>query len=220
MSRMFLSVTKVWNVQTGCLHNCVYCWARSLAEGRLKDKPRYKEGFVPRFNPEEMSKRFKPGEFIFLSSMGDICFATDENFRDVLAHINKFPETQFLIQTKNPSWLHQWVFSSSVYIGTTIESNRPYSGTNAPSPALRYATLASHPHRLKFLSIEPVMDFDLDVMVRWAKNIKPAIIEIGADNHGYSLPEPPWEKVRELLKALRKICPDVKEKDGLERLRK
>jgi len=72
----------------------------------------------------------------------------------------------------------------------------------------------------KFVSIEPVMRFDLGRLLKIIWAIRPAIIEVGADNYGHNLPEPTWEEVQELLRRLREICPDVKEKDGLERLRK
>ncbi|MCL0048393.1 hypothetical protein M1N20_02975 [Dehalococcoidia bacterium] len=73
-----------------------------------------------------------------------------------------------------------------------------------------------HPH--KFISIEPIMDFDLEVLTQWLDRIKPGIVEVGADNYCNHLPEPPWWKVEALLKNLRGICPRVVEKEGLERL--
>jgi len=63
------------------------------------------------------------------------------------------------------------------------------------------------------------MDFDLEEMVEWMREIRPDIIEIGADNYHKKLPEPAWSKVEELLTRLREICPEVKEKEGLERLK-
>ena len=56
---MFPFITAKWNPVTGCRHNCVYCWAKLLAETRLKNLPRYAEGFVPSFHPEELKRKFK-----------------------------------------------------------------------------------------------------------------------------------------------------------------
>lgn len=70
----------------------------------------------------------------------------------------------------------------------------------------------------KFISIEPVMDFDLDRMTAWIADIRATIIEIGADNYHNNLPEPPPAKLKALLRNLKKICPVVVEKPGLERL--
>ena len=63
------------------------------------------------------------------------------------------------------------------------------------------------------------MDFDIENIVRWIGNISPEIIEVGADNYHNNLPEPSPEKLKQLLANLRTICPNVIEKDGLERLK-
>ncbi len=60
-------ITRTWNPVTGCTHMCKYCWARRLAETRLRHVKRYRHGFKPRLNVEEFSKKFEPGEFIFVS---------------------------------------------------------------------------------------------------------------------------------------------------------
>lgn len=71
----------------------------------------------------------------------------------------------------------------------------------------------------KMVSIEPVMDFDTDVLLSWISDISPQIIEAGADNYHNKLPEPSPEKLNKLLSHLKEICPNVIEKDGLERLK-
>ena len=101
MSRMFKSITKTWNVFVGCEFHCVYCNARRLAETRLKHIPRYKDGFTPHLVNSELTKSFKSGEFIFVAYMGDIAFATREQFLRILARIREFPMTYFLLQSKS-----------------------------------------------------------------------------------------------------------------------
>lgn len=241
MSRMFKSVTKTWNVSKGCLHGCIYCYARELATTRLKNSPRYKDGFKPNFFPNELRRRFKPGDFVFVSSMGDLFgqWVPHEWAESVLRTIAKWPETTFLLQTKNPGrfFVFRDMLPDNVYLGTTIETTSYLYGipfevastlpkhsqtiTKAPPLLVRYSAM-THP-RLdayrKFVSIEPIMDFDLEEMVRWIRGIKPEIVEVGADNHKHNLREPPWGKVEALLAAARETCPQVKEKEGLERLR-
>jgi len=153
--------------------------------------------------------------------MGDISFATKEEVLRILKRIEQFPLTWFLIQSKNPKKFWEWdvIFPPNVYLGTTIETNRDYVLTKAPPPMNRYINLANYPHSQKFLSIEPIMDFDLGVLVEWVVKINPHIIEVGADNYNNNLPEPKWEDVERLLESLRKICPKVIEKEGLERLK-
>ena len=78
--------------------------------------------------------------------------------------------------------------------------------------------LANYPHDRKFLSIEPVMDFDLSVMLAWAGILQPDIVEIGADNYHNHLPEPDGKTIKALIQGIKELCPVVVEKPGLERL--
>lgn len=217
---------KTWNVFVGCLYECAYCNARKAALTRFKHVPRYQDGFTPKLVEKELSRRFAPGQFIFVAYMGDIAFATREQFLRILAKIREFPKTYFLMQSKNPKLFYDWwadwgiKVPPNVYISTTIETNRDYGLTKAPSPVERFRYLTGYPHNFKFLSIEPIMDFDLEELSRWVKLMQPNIVEVGADNYHNNLPEPPWSKVQALLGALRDICPSVIEKEGLERLRR
>lgn len=69
----------------------------------------------------------------------------------------------------------------------------------------------------KMVSIEPILDFDLDVMLVWLRNIEPQFVSIGADSKGHNLPEPSPGKVRELVNELSKFT-EVKVKSNLGRL--
>lgn len=221
MSRMFKTVSRTWNVFKGCRFECTYCNARKMAKTRLKDMPRYRDGFTPHLVVEELGRRFRPGEFIFVGYMGDISFATRDEVGFILAQtIEFFSETSFLFCSKNPAVYFSWelTYPDNLYLGTTIETNRDYGLSQAPPPLERFRAMAELRHARKFISIEPVMDFDLEVMTRWLKEIKPDIVEIGADNYHNHLPEPPWEKVEALLEALREFVPRVIEKDRLHRL--
>jgi len=223
MTKMFKSITRTWNPFIGCTFECYHsgCWARRLALEKLNHLPRYSDGFKPKLIPEELTKRFQPNEFIGVSLMGDISFATQEEILLILNRIEQFPMTNFLIQSKNPKRYLQWqvTFPDNVYLGTTIESNINYQLTKAPPPLERYTYFCDLEHANKFISIEPIQDFDLDVLVDWLEYINPKIIEVGADNYHNNLPEPQWWKVRLLLTKLHKICPRVIEKEGLERLK-
>lgn len=214
------TTTSTYIVEGLASHNC---WARRLAETKLKDTPRYKDGFIPKLVEKELNTRFKPGEFVFVSDMGDLFgdWVPTEWIEDVLEIIMFSKNSKFLLQTKNPKRFQEFTLPYNTYLGTTIETNRDYSLSKAPAPFERYywmkKLIIKPPY--KFLSIEPIMDFDLDQLLYWIEEINPSIIEVGADNYKNNLPEPSWDKVERLLKGLREICPDVKEKDGLERLR-
>ena len=226
MTRMFLAPNgkrmRTWNIFTGCNFDCYYCWARKLVTTRLAHLEKYNSvGFIPTFHPKELNVTFKPNEFVFVSSLGDIRFASWPELKEILAIIQKYPQTQFLLQTKDPSmFLNGRTWESNIYQGATIETNREITVSKAKQPIKRYHAFAENSHPHKFLSIEPIMDFDIEVFLSWIKDIKPEIVEIGADNYRSCLPEPSWDKVEALLKGLREICPTIIEKQGLERLKR
>ncbi len=209
--KMFSLVTRTWNPVTGCTHNCKYCWARRLAETRLRHIERYRHGFKPRLNIEEFNKEFKPGEFVFVSDMGDLFCqrVPDEWIRKVIEHIRKYPKTHFLFLTKNPKRYKDFIneFPPNVILGATIETNRDdlyeeYDISDAPLPSQRYKAMKSISWPKKFISIEPILDFDFEVFTNWIKEINPIIVYIGYDNYNNRLPEPPLKKTLELIEKL------------------
>ncbi len=205
-TKMFSIVTETWNPVTGCLHYCRYCWARRLAETRLKNSKRYSNGFTPRLNKEEFSKRFKGG-VVFVSDMGDLFgeFIPDEWIEMVLKHVRKFPNTFFLFLTKNPSRYHNFDFPENVILGATIETDRDsiYEGiSKAPKPSERIKAMIELDWDAKFLSIEPILDFSPKFWKKVEK-INPFMIYIGYDNYSYKLPEPSLDKTLFLIKKLR-----------------
>ena len=209
--RMFSVINRTWNPVTGCMHYCVYCWARRLAETRLRGVSRYRRGFVPRFNRWEFRVRFKSGEFVFVSDMGDLFgdFIPSEWIFRVLRYIEKFPRTHFLFLTKNPARYYEFLeyFPSNCFLGATIETNRDdlyreYKISKAPLPSSRYRAMAGLDWDKKFISIEPILDFDIEEFVGWIKEIDPLIVYVGYDNYNNKLPEPSLSKTLELIEKL------------------
>jgi len=223
-SRMFQvggKPMKTWNVHVGCDYLCTYCSARRTALTRLKNSPRYKDGFTPHLVDKELHRKFKSDDFVFVGYMGDISFASRPIIIDLTSRIAEQPEVNFLFCTKSPLHYFHWdlLWPENLYLGATIETNRDYHLTRAPAPLYRYIAMRALTHPKKFLSIEPICNFDLDEMLSWIQEIAPQIIEVGADNYNNSLPEPPWEKVEKLLTSLKSNFPTVVEKVGLERIR-
>jgi len=220
MSKMFKTVTRTWNPFTGCGFECSYCWARNLALGKLANTPRYSTAkFKPTFHVDELDKTFKPGDFVFVTDMGDISFATWPQLHSILNVIEKYPETNFLLQTKSPDmFLNGLVWPEHIYHGATIETNRKIDYSRAPHPISRYHSFAMNNNTHKFLSIEPIMDFDLEIFTSWVLDINPEIVEIGADSYRHGLPEPSWSKIESLMSHLQSCGIKVVEKDGLRRL--
>jgi hypothetical protein len=170
------------------------------------------------FVEEEMHTDLGKGKFIFVGSSTDMWAQAVPStwIADVLNHCMAFENT-YLFQTKNPANFANWIFPFNTILGTTIETNRYWNGSLAPSVYLRYLAMVGLPFRT-MVSIEPIMDFDLDVLVPWIKDIKPSFVSIGADSKGHHLPEPSWDKVERLIEQLSKFT-EVKIKDNLKRLR-
>jgi len=212
--RMFRFVTRTWNPISGCLHGCRYCWARKLAEGKLKGSARYGDGFVPRFNEGELRTGFRPGEVVFVSDMGDMfgSWVPKSWIGAVLNHIRKFPRAYFLFLTKNPGRYCEFLdeIPGNVILGATIETNRDdlylkYQISKAPLPSARYKAIVDLDWDRKFVSIEPILDFDLEVLASWIEEVRPLVVAIGYDNYGNRLPEPPLDKTHRLISKLREF---------------
>jgi hypothetical protein len=58
----------------------------------------------------------------------------------------------------------------------------------------------------KIITVEPILDFDVEILTAWLREIHPHVVYVGYDNHGVTeklkLPEPSIEKVKEFLTQL------------------
>ena len=70
----------------------------------------------------------------------------------------------------------------------------------------------------KMITIEPIMDFDLQSFLLMIDMIEPGQINIGADSMKMGLAEPSTEKVRSLIRALEEKKYLVYLKKNLKRL--
>lgn len=212
-----------WNPLAGeCPHECGYCYVQNDIAPMLKrcGNDKYygelclveKEFKVPLVVPD--------GFVIFVQSCGDL-FANlvpDAFILKVLNRIREFPQTTFLLQTKNPERFFDFEIPENCILGTTIESNRPYSLTKAPDPELRWLAMKKMPTTRKVMvSIEPVMDFDLNKMLIWFGILRPSFVSIGADSGHNNLPEPSPTKLNQLLWQL-ELFTEVRRKANLSRL--
>lgn len=203
--RMFDMISMTWNPVIGCLHSCSYCWARRLVETRLKNSKKYKDGFVPKLVDKELKRKFHD-QFVFVSDMGDLFgeWVPPEWIVKVLNVIKQSPSSTFLFLTKNPRKYKDFVdlLPNNVVLGVTLESNREYPISKAPSPLDRYRNMADISFRNKLVCIEPIMDFDLETFVQWIKEIQPAIVYVGYDNYNSKLVNPSPTKTENLINRL------------------
>jgi len=211
--KMFSIITRTWNPVTGCRHGCRYCWARRLALTKLRNRERYAKGFIPRLNEEEFKVKFNDGEMVFVSDMGDLfgSFIPRRWIIRVINHIRRFPRTFFLFLTKNPQRYEEFIdiMPENAILGATIETNRDALYTEhrisrAPLPSVRIRAMINLTWDKKFISIEPVLDFDLEAFLGQLMRINPIMIYIGYDNYNNRLPEPPLSKVLALIERLSK----------------
>jgi protein gp37 len=203
---MFDVITATWNPVKGCKHDCKYCWARRYAS-RLGSNgvKKYADGFKPALCEKELSKKFKD-KFVFAVDMGDLFgkWVPSEWIIKVLTAIENNPESQYLFLTKDPKRYFDFfdLFPKNVVLGTTIETNRQYHVSKAPPPIDRARAMTLFPWDKKLISIEPIMDFDLDVLVHWIKEIRPTIVYVGYDNYNNKLPEPSLAKTQRFIQKL------------------
>jgi len=209
---------RTWNPFVGCSHKCSYCYSPSIYKRFSKCEKCLT--FEPHFHPERLAQKFRQNETVFVCSMGDIAFASQEELYAIFTYIKRFPETTFMIQSKNPDFLHHFELKlfdmpGSLYtlpmnfiFGTTIETNRSTKEySNAPLPYQRFSAMQCRQclQRSQYVTIEPIMEFDMKVMVQWIKNISPEFVYIGynsRDSKNKHLPEPSREKTEQLIKAL------------------
>ena len=206
--QMYGFVTHTWNAIKGkCPHDCSYCYMKVFPQGELH------------FDEKEMKTNLGEGNFIFVGSSCDM-FADDvkgEWILKVLDHCRKYPKNTYLFQTKKPKNMKRYIeiFPKNTIFGTTIESNRDYKLSKVSIPDRFH--ISFFPRRM--ITLEPLMDFDLDMFVALIRGVNPEWVNIGADSKGHNLPEPSWEKVQELIKELKKFT-EIKIKSNLNRLKK
>ena len=213
---MYSFCTHTWNAIKGkCSHDCSYCYMKRFPQNPI------------RLDEKEFKTDLGENNFIFVGSSTDM-FADDvpkEWIMNTLNWCRIHNKNKYLFQTKNPKRFEEFkgCFPVNSVYGITIESNNARLFSNAPSPFDRFQAICIWQTynfvKDVMVTIEPIMEFDLDIMIKWLHNIKPKWVNIGADSKGHSLPEPSWDKVQDLIKELKKFT-EVKVKDNLNRLNK
>ena len=231
MSNMYEKITSkgetVNPVSGECMHNCEYCYTKSLK----KRSPHIRKKYTgrPWIDHNGLKRIYGSGKFFFVCSCCDL-FA--ENVPDmvverVLRRCREFPRNRYLFQSKNPGRFIDFIdqYPSDSVLCTTLETNRDTSEISyAPIPrnravemvGLRHIAVGDKRFEL-WVTIEPILDFDLEEFVNMIKRIQPDLVHVGADSKRCGLDEPSGEKVEELLKRLRAFTVVV-EKSNLSRL--
>ena len=209
---MYEFVTHTWNTIKGaCPHDCSYCYMKRW--GKLNPV---------RFDEKELKTDLGAGNFIFVGSSCDM-FADDIPagwINETLRYCSGF-DNRYLFQSKNPAGMYKYLHDSlNAVVCTTIETNRWYPDImrNSPRPEERAEGMLAQDFP-KYVTIEPILDFDLEELVNLIEVIEPEQVNIGADSGNNGLPEPGIEKVMALIERL-KAFTTISEKRNLQRLMK
>jgi hypothetical protein len=237
-SNMYEWIDKTVNPLAGkCFHNCSYCYVENWKVRTKQHASKYSG--EPRICENGMKQINGKNKLTFVISMNDLFTENvpDNVISEILQRCNQYDNT-YLFQTKNPKRLFNYLQLTSdkspfkqvtphikqgSIICTTIETNRFYPDVmgNCPNPedrAFNFGLINGNMFK-KFITIEPIMDFDLNEFLRIIEFAKPHQVNIGADSKGHNLPEPPKEKILELISELEKFT-IVKQKSNLKRLLK
>lgn len=210
-----------------CLHECEYCYVQRGA-GRLSGKY---SGPI-RLIEKELEVDYGSDKVIFIEHMTDMfAYGVPRDFcRQILSHCYRYPQNTYVFQTKNPEEYSNYLIELPPYFlcGVTIETNRSTrTYSNAPSPMERAGSMEIFKIQYKdlygeypktFLTIEPIMDFDLVPLMAMIEMIKPDFVNIGADSKNSKLPEPSADKIEALIKEIQSSGYELREKHNLSRL--
>lgn len=212
---MYDFITHTFNTVKGtCPHGYTYCYMRRFGE----QKP-------VRFDAKELKTDLGARNFIFVGSSCDMWAEDIPNswISETLGKCREADLDAFLFQSKSPWRFEPWAGSipAGSILCTTVETNRTYRNVMGicPTPWSRALSMANLSTFRRFVTIEPIMDFDFDALVELVKRCEPEQVNIGADSGGNHLPEPSAEKVRALIDELQKFT-TIARKTNLARLLK
>jgi hypothetical protein len=208
-----------WNPLAGkCLHECSYCSTNALKRYPVIQS---KYSGEIRLDYKALSKNLGKGKTIFVVAQNDL-FAEgvpDSYIEEILNYCGRFDNT-YLFQSKNPDRFINWIqwFPEKTILCTTIESNRQYLQMgNSPHPFDRAHAMGSITTFKKQVTIEPIMDFNLHLLVSLIKMAAPNSVNIGADSKHNGLSEPSKENLLALIDELKKFTV-IDQKRNLNRL--
>lgn len=203
-----------------CPHKCVYCYVDNPRFGR----PEKYTGDI-RLIEKEFKTNYGKNKTIFIENCNDM-FAKEvptEFINKIIRHCLEWPNNIYVFQTKNPARYNDFlsIIPENSMLGTTIETNRDIPDVGkAPSPKERMEAMTGLDSKyIRFVTIEPILDFDVDILAKWVLDINPKFLNIGADSKDHNLAEPTIEKILELVEKIRVGGIEVREKHNMQRLR-
>ena len=203
-----------WGVYSGCRNGIEvcpvspHCWARSIAK---RFPSLYPRNFLPTIYPEALLSplRLKGPALVSVGWVGDLIGYADPDmdvpvdylstvpgsakasFKEALfGIIRACPDSTFLFLTKNPERLELWEpFPKNAWVGVTACDHIAF--------AAACFHLASIEATVKWLSLEPLLDWDMRVTIAVIDQAKKAGIKwivIGSQSNPIIMPSVEWVK--------------------------
>jgi DNA repair photolyase len=209
-----------------CPYECPYCYVQAIAR-RFGNTAL--QGPL-RFAEKELKANYGAekyhGKTIFVEHTHDL-FHPDVNPNDmleVLIKCQKAKSTRFVFQTRNTHIASLWRedLPQGSIVGTTIETNRTIGKAPAPTERAIYLkqTRNGANRCSSFITIEPILAFDLGEMIELIEIAEPDFINIGADSKGTGLEEPTAIEVKRLIDAIQVLGIEIRTKRNLDRILK
>lgn len=203
-----------------CPHQCSYCYVENPRFGR----PEKYKGEL-RLIEKEFDVNYGSGKTIFIENCNDM-FADEvpESFiLQIFQHCIEWPSNTYVFQTKNPGRYFRYLLEipRGSILGCTIETNREiFDVSKAPAPEERAQAMCALKQQgfHVFITVEPILDFDVMELVEMIEAINPDFLNIGADSKGHGLNEPSADKIKSLVESLDNIGININRKSNLERL--
>ena len=208
-----------------CPHECSYCYMYGIYT-------RYKNlDSRMRLDEKELCESYGREKFIFIGSSTDM-YANEvptEWILRVYDHCLEYGKNRYLFQSKNPQRFLEPALMNhplmqrrdSVFFATTIETNREEPVVSRAQSMGQRAIAMTIMRKLGFdvmITIEPVMDFDLEELLSMMKLIQPFQVNIGCNtSRSVHLPEPSRAKLIAFVENLRRLT-NVKLKSNSSRI--
>lgn len=221
-----------WNPLAGeCIHKCSYCYMETMRKRYNNPKwcgePRIDEKALDGFKP-------KRGATVFVQSINDL-FAKnvpDIMIDQIVSKAREYAElsgAQFLFQSRNVRRMSYWAngwhdnrLPEGSLVGTTVESDNDTitCGMYSATARCEWLRLVIDGYT-KFVTIEPIMRFDLWNLLALIQQSDATRVHIGANSKGgAAYPEPTAEEVLALIGELEASGIQVIQKSNLARLLK
>lgn len=190
-----------WNPVVGCLHDCPYCYARDIAERFKTDGvAAFANGFVPTLHPGRLSAPLNRLPYqsdderdsrIFTGSMSDTFgrWVPEEWINAVLGIAAEARQWEFLMLTKFPKRMAEFVIPENVWMGTTVDCQARVAGAEAAFERVR--------SRVKWLSVEPMLE-----PLKFSHLDRFNLLVIGGASRSSKTPRwiPPFEWLADLMR--------------------